>query len=105
MSEPHRMTLRPPWEEEHLADDRVRFRRRFGRPRTLAANETVWLVGETPSKAEVLLNNEVLGESDGRFAFEVTTRLDVRNEITIIATGPIGPVAVEVRKAERSVEE
>lgn len=97
MSEPHRMTLRPPWEEEPLPDGRTRFRRRFGRPRTLGEGETVWLVGETPSGAEVTLNGEPLGESDWRFAFDVTTRLNVRNEITITAAGQLGPVAVEVR--------
>jgi len=97
VSEPHRMTLRPPWDAEPLPDGRTRFRRRFGRPRTLSSNETVWLVGEVPSGSEVMLNGEVLGESDDRFAFEVTSRLDVRNEITITATGHLGPVAVEVR--------
>lgn len=97
MSEPHRMTLRPPWDEEPLPDSRTLYRRRFGRPRTLPANETVWLVGEAPNGAEVRLNGEALGESDGRFAFDVTSRLDARNEVTITATGPLGPVAVEVR--------
>jgi hypothetical protein len=97
VSEPHRMTLRPPWEQEALPDGRVRFRRRFGRPRTLGANETVWLVGDVPTGAEVRLNGELLGVAGERFAFEVTTRLDVRNEVIVTATGPLGPVAVEVR--------
>ncbi len=97
MSEPHRMTLRPPWETEALPDGRTRHRRRFGRPRTLGDGESVWLVGETPSGAEVCLNGEKLGDSDGVFAFDVTSKLDVRNEVSITATGPIGPVAVEVR--------
>jgi len=91
------MTLRPPWEAEALPDGRTRFRRRFGRPRTLDAGKTVWLVGETPPGAEVWLNGELLGESAGAFAFDVTTRLNVRNEVNITATGPLGPVAVEVR--------
>jgi hypothetical protein len=97
VSEPHRMTLRPPWEQEALPDGRTRHRRRFGRPRTLDAGETVWLVGETPAGAEVVLNGEPLGISDGRFAFDVTTRLGVRNEVHVTAAGPLGPVAVEVR--------
>jgi hypothetical protein len=91
------MTLRPPWEREDLLDGRIRFRRRFGKPRTLDDSETVWLVGEAAAGAEVRLNGELLGESDGRFAFEVTNRLALRNEIAITATGDIGPVAVEVR--------
>ena len=97
MNEPHRMTLRPPWVEEPLPDGRTRHRRRFGRPRTLGAGETVWLAGEASIGAEVRLNGEPLGVSDGRFAFDVTQLLGVRNELVIDATGPLGPVAVEVR--------
>ena len=97
MSDPHRMTLRPPWEVEPLPDGRTRYRRRFGRPRTLDASETVWLVGETPSGAEVWVNGQRLGESERSFAFDVTDKLNVRNEVSVTATGPIGQVAVEVR--------
>lgn len=97
MSDPHRMTLRPPWEVEPLPDGRTRYRRRFGRPRTLGVGETVWLVGETQGGGEVWLNGERLGESERSFAFDVTGKLNVRNEVDITATGPIGPVAVEVR--------
>lgn len=95
MTDPHRMTLRPPWESAPLPDGRTRHRRRFGRPRTLGDGETVWLVGE--ATGEVWLNGEQLGESDGTFAFDVTGKLEVRNEMSITATGGIGPVAVEVR--------
>ena len=97
MSDPHRMTLRPPWEAEALPDGRTRHRRRFGRPRTLGDGETVWLVGDTPSGAEVWLNGVLLGDSAGVFAFDVTSKLNVRNEVSITATGAIGEVAVEVR--------
>lgn len=100
MSEPHRMTLRPPWHAEPLADGRTRHTRRFGRPPMLAAGETVWLVGEVPAGAEVWLNGEVLGVAGvAGFAFEVTAVLHPRNEVTITATGEVGPVAVEVRSA------
>ncbi len=100
MSEPHRMTLRPPWETEALPDGRTRHRRRFGRPRTLGDGETVWLVGE--ATGEVWLNGVKLGDSAGTFAFDVTSKLNVRNEVNITATGPIGPVAVEVRTASEA---
>lgn len=95
MSDPHRMTLRPPWERETLPDGRTRHRRRFGRPRTVDATETVWLVGD--ASGEVLLNGELLGACEGRFAFEVTNRLAPRNEVAIDTAGVLGPVAVEVR--------
>ncbi len=95
VSDPHRMTLRPPWETEALPDGRTRHRRRFGRPRTLGAGETVWLVGD--ATGDVWLNGVLLGESDGVFAFDVTDKLDARNEVSITATGAIGVVAVEVR--------
>jgi hypothetical protein len=60
------------------------------------ATETVWLVGEAVA-GEVRLNGELLGACDGRFAFEVTNRLDPRNEVAIDTAGEPGPVAVEVR--------
>ena len=98
MSDPHRMTLRPPWEAAPLPDGRTRHRRRFGRPRTLSEGETVWLVGEgMPAVVEVWLNGERLGEGEVSFAFEVTAKLLPRNEVWIDATGEIGPVEVEVR--------
>jgi hypothetical protein len=98
MSDPHRMTLRPPWLTEPLPDGRTRYTRRFGRPRTLAAGETVWLVGDVPTGAEVGLNGELLGMAgQGGFAFDVTAVLNPRNDLTITTTGKIGPVAVEVR--------
>lgn len=97
MSDPHRMTLRPPWEKQALPDGRTRHHRRFGRPRTVDDHETVWLVGE--ASGEVLLNGELLGACDGRFAFEVTNRLNPRNEVAVDTAGEPGPVAVEVRAA------
>lgn len=97
------MTLRPPWDVDTLPDGRTRFRRRFGRPRTLDTHETVWLVGETPGGTEVRLNGEPLGVSDGRFAFDVTRLLAVRNEVHITATGQLGPVAIEVRTTGTTV--
>jgi hypothetical protein len=96
VSDPHRMTLRPPWESEPLSDGRTRHRRRFGRPRTLGEGETVWLVGE--ATGEVWLNGVKLGESDGTFAFDVTNKLDMRNEVSVTASGPLGAVAVEVQR-------
>lgn len=96
MSEPHRMTLRPPWEAEPLPDGRTRHRRRFGRPR-LSAGETVWLVGIVADVAEVWLNGVTLGAGIGEFALDVTADLLPRNELCIDTAGDLGPVAVEVR--------
>lgn len=96
MSDPHRMTLRPPWESEPLSDGRTRHRRRFGRPRTLGEGETVWLVGE--ATGEVWLNGVLLGVCEVAFAFDVTGKLRARNEISITVSGPLGAVAVEVQR-------
>jgi hypothetical protein len=69
--------------------------RRFGRPRTLDAGETAWLVGV--GVGTVSLNGEPLGEAAGPFAFEVTAKLLPRNELAL--AGPAQPedVALELR--------
>jgi hypothetical protein len=132
---PHRIRLRGPWECEPLArrppDDtplpdprsmrmpcrwgaagltdfagRVRFRRRFGYPGRIDADERVWLAFDGAADwAEVRLNGVALGEhtGDGRFEFEVTSLLRPRNELLVEVTGDAangglyGEVALEVR--------
>jgi hypothetical protein len=125
---PHRIRLRGPWEAEPLDPPRlvrkvtmparfgecdfgdcrrVRFTRRFGRPRRLDEHERVWLIGEgLTGHAEFVLNGEVLGQHDGTngaFAFHVTRLIGERNELAIEITaessegGIWGDVALEIR--------
>jgi hypothetical protein len=126
---PHRIRLRGPWEAEPLdppaASRRVtmparfsecglgecravRFRRRFGRPRQIDAEERVWLIGEgLTGSGDFCLNGERLGShaaAAGPFAFPITNLLAERNELSIYvaADGPDGglwgDVALEIRR-------
>jgi hypothetical protein len=91
----HRIRLRVFWEATPLADGRTRHVRRFGKPRTLDPGETAWVAGDT-GPAVVFLNGEEIGRADaGPFAFEVTARLQERNELAI--EGALGEVALEIR--------
>jgi uncharacterized protein (DUF2249 family) len=93
----HRIRLRGFWEATPLADGRTRHVRRFGKPRTLDPGETAWVVGDAnPGPVVVFLNGEEIGRAEaGPFAFEVTARLQARNELAI--EGALGEVALEVR--------
>lgn len=92
---PHRIRLHGFWTASELPDGRTRHARRFGRPRTLDADETAWLVGVGVGR--VFLNGEPLGEATGSFAFEVTAKLLPRNELAL--DGPAQPedAALEIR--------
>jgi hypothetical protein len=103
-----RMTLPCRWGPGGLAAfaGQVRFRRRFGFPGRLDTFERVWLTfGGVESTAEVWLNGRVLGRHEGvePFEFEVTSLLQVRNELRVEVQGPAergglwGEVALEVR--------
>ena len=92
----HRIHLRGFWETKPLDGGRARHLRRFGQPRVADPAETVWVVGDVPGAVTVFLNGERLGTSDGAFAFEVTAKLQPRNELVVEADGPLGEVAVEV---------
>jgi hypothetical protein len=127
---PHRIRLRGPWEAEPLDPPgplrrvtlparlgecglgdcrRVRFRRRFGRPRRIDSHERVWLIGEgLTGRAAFQVNGRRLGSHGGDagpFAFRVTEFLGERNELTVelessdAAGGLWGDVALEVRCA------
>lgn len=102
---PHRIRLRGPWEWQRgdrsgtlvlpavLPDKALtHFRRRFGYPGTIDSHERVWLL---VTASRVHLNGHALGEGT---AFEITSRLQPRNELVIEcdATTP-GDVALEVR--------
>ncbi len=92
---PHVIRLRGFWATAEVEPGRFRHSRPFGRP-TFPPGETVWLVG---TAAAVWLNDELLGEADGRFAFDVTAALLPRNELQVETATPDPPtdVAVEVR--------
>lgn len=96
----HRIRLGPPWNVTADAG-RTRHARKFGKPRLQHADERIWLVCDTvPTNGEVFLNGESLGVVEaGPFAFDITSRLQPRNEAVIIVASdaPLGGVALEVR--------
>ncbi|MCI0705753.1 MAG: hypothetical protein L0241_32225 [Planctomycetia bacterium] len=97
----HRINLGPPWEVTPVAGG-VKHARKFGWPRTLDANERLWLVCEqVPGAAEVSLNDSPLGKisAAGPFAAEITVLLQPRNEVVFSVTSdePLGAVSLEVR--------
>ncbi|HJZ59803.1 MAG TPA: hypothetical protein VKE74_32980 [Gemmataceae bacterium] len=96
----HRIRLGPPWQVT-TDTGRARHARKFGRPRTLDANERVWLVCESiPDPVEVFVNGEKVGTATGGpFAADITHLLDVRNEVVIetASADPLRDVALEIR--------
>jgi len=84
---PHRIRLRRPWQSEST-DRGVIWRRRFGRPGRLTADETVDLVVAGASAVEAItLNGQPLGPPaglPGSHRFDVTRRLLARNELAIL---------------------
>jgi hypothetical protein len=100
------MTIPCRWAEGGLDGfaGRVRFRRRFGCPTNLDADERVWLtLDAVADRAELTLNGTPLGGGGGPLAFEVTALLRPRNELVIEveggeAGGLCGEVALEVRR-------
>jgi hypothetical protein len=105
---PRRVTLPGRWTAFGLADfaGRVLFRRRFGCPSNVDADERVWLTGAgVADRAAVTLNGVLLDASVGPSAFEieVTPLLRTRNELLLEVEGgpdggPWGEVALEVRR-------
>ena len=99
----HKIRLGPPWQTV-ATDAGTRHARKFGRPRTLDANERLWLAcAHVPGPAEVRVNGTVVGTpgAAGPFAADVTSHLQPRNEVVfaVASDGPLGPVALEVRSA------
>ncbi len=99
----HQIRLGPPWQVT-AGDGGTRHARKFGRPRTLDANERLWLVcAHVPGPVEVHVNGTRVGGSDapGPFAADVTARLNPRNEavFTVASAAPLGAVALEIRPA------
>jgi beta-galactosidase/beta-glucuronidase len=105
-----RMTMPARWGEGGLRGfaGRVRFQRRFGYPGQIDAEERVWLTfAGVEGVADMRLNGHDLGQRDGAlgpFEFEVTSLLQVRNELQVEVEaagdsgGLWGDVALEVRR-------
>jgi hypothetical protein len=86
----HTIRLGEPWERTPLPDGHVRHRRCFGRPRTLDANERLWLVCDRAMT--VTVNGTEFGRAE---RFDITGVLQPRNEVAIDADG-LGAVVLEV---------
>jgi hypothetical protein len=94
MTRVHHIRLGPPWQVTALPDGRVRHARRFGRPRTLDANERLLLARDgLPGGATVRVNGVELSAP-----YDITVLLQPRNEVVIeTAAGEVvGEVTVEV---------
>ena len=83
---------------------RVIHARNFGRPRTLDANERVWLVCENVAgPSEIRVNGERVGRTSEvePFAADITDHLQPRNrvELTIGSNEVLGEVALEIRSS------
>ena len=99
----HRIRLGPPGQHT-TTDGGTRHARKFGRPRTLDANEQLWLVCEhVPGAGEVRVNDAPVGALDapGPFAADITALLRPRNEVsfTVNSDALLGAVVLEVRTA------
>jgi hypothetical protein len=100
----HQIRLRGPWAVTALPDGRTRHARKFGAPPALDPAERVWVTcGFVPGPAAVAVNGHPVGDADGgaAFAFDITSLLNPRNELTIdvAAPGELGEVALEFRPA------
>lgn len=83
----HRIRLRKPWRREVTAEG-VLWRRKFGRPTGVGAEQTVWVCVEgMPPGGSVAVNGEPLGrlpDLGTRGEYDVTQRLAGRNELQIL---------------------
>lgn len=90
------------------AGSRVRYRRRFGWPTQLAADQCVHLiVPPLTSPADVRINGTLLGQVEphgGASRFDVTERLKDRNELWIDVLRQPGEQAVAVDLPESDTE-
>ncbi len=82
----HTIRLNHFWIATVLSTGRMRFTRSFGKPRTLDANETVWIVASSsPGTGTATLNGTWLGDFEANmpFALEITNLLLNRNEVCL----------------------
>lgn len=83
----HRIQLRKPWRRE-VTNEGVVWRRKFGRPTGVGAEQTVWICVEgMPPGGEVALNGEPLGtlpDFGTRAEYDASKRLVTRNELQVL---------------------
>jgi hypothetical protein len=90
------MRLRGFWVATPLSDGRTQFARSFGRPRTLDADERLWVVFEVIG--EVSVNGTGLGVGQ---EFDLTPHLLPRNRLEIILpSGTLDQANLEVRRQQ-----
>jgi hypothetical protein len=101
----HTIRLRGFWSVTTTPDKKAHLHSRgFGRPRTLDADERLWLVcTHVPGQAQILLNQTLIEElpAAGPLAIDITPYLQARNHLIFIvcSAAPLGEVALEVRRA------
>ena len=105
MSTIHTIRLRGFWDVTPLPNGRTQHRRRFGKPRTLDATESLWLVCPHPlDSATVFLNGEPVGTSTQLepLAVDLTAKLQPRNEVAIEFNGDseLNDVVLEIRQTQ-----
>lgn len=108
----HTIRLREPWDVEPLAGGLKRHRRYFNKPTNLSAGEQVWIVVEGAiGFTELTLNDAPPPHAKGQGSadsaartFDVTTLLNLRNELVIVTddTPPAarGEVRLEIHSAD-----
>ena len=109
----HSIRLREPWDVEPLAGSLKRHRRFFNKPTNLAAGDQVWLVVDCAAGfVELTLNDSPPPHAQGQGttddgearAYDVTTLLNLRNELVIITedapTAARGEVRLEIRASD-----
>ncbi len=103
----HTIRLNHFWIATVLPTGRMRCARSFGKPRTLDANETVWIVASSsPGTGTATLNGTWLGDFEANmpFALEITGLLLNRNEVCleIVADGELAieGIVLEFRQTE-----
>src|SRR5262245_31432103 len=99
----HTIRLRGAWGVTSDARSRTQHTRNFGRPRTLDADERLWLVcAHVPGAGEVFVNGEIVGTltSAGPFAVDITGRLLPRNTVAFVVASAeaLGEVVLEIRR-------
>jgi GNAT superfamily N-acetyltransferase len=100
----HTIRLAGGWTTTTPAAGVTRYTRRFGRPRTLDPNETVWVTVRNAGPGTVAVNGRTVGHSDDTatpFAAEIRSLLQDRNDLVLELRGPPegppGDVALEIR--------